>query len=462
MIQFYLTNSGYTDEQITADDGLILDSSSMKAVAFTKIDTNTKILVELPFMKLTNSYVEDSSHIGLSQEGANALHTEVSGRLVDVSTDLIELTARVADISAHAIGNESSIGEVSGRLNDVSTDLIELTTRVADISTHAIENESSIGEVSTRLNTLSGTVDTLSETVSLIPRFGVSVIDSSNSIDVADPDDQNKIFLVRDTNARSGNLFSEYIVVYDTSLDSSVVEELGTGKLKLDEYVRKDQVASVVDANSSIPTNNAVKTYVDTSVSSLSTTLNTRIANVSTLVNNVSTYAANVSTYASNVSTYAVSVSTNTNARIANVSTYAQNVSTYAADASTRLNARIANVSTYAADASTRLNARIAEVSTYTADVSSYVADVSSNTNALITELDGDLTELDSSLHALYDDVSILEQIWAAAWHDINDKVDDVATDVSTLDSSWTQLIAELAIFHQNNPSLVWTGITLF
>lgn len=455
MIQFYLTNSGYTDEQITADDGLILDSSSMKAVAFTKIDTNTKILVELPFMKLTNSYVGDSSHIGLSQEGANALHTEVSGRLVDVSTDLIELTARVADISAHAIGNESSIGEVSGRLNDVSTDLIELTARVADISTHAIENESSIGDISTRLSDVS-------TRVSLIPRFGVSVIDSSNSIDIADPDDQNKIFLVRDTNARSGNLFTEYIVVYDTSLDSSVVEELGTGKLKLDEYVRKDQIASVVDANSSIPTNIAVKTYVDTSVSSLSTTLNTRIANVSTLVNNVSTYAANVSTYASNVSTYAVSVSTNTNTRIANVSTYAQNVSTYAADVSTRLNARIANVSTYAADASTRLNARIAEVSTYTADVSSYVADVSLNTNALITELDGDLTELDSSLHALYDDVSILEQIWAAAWHDINDKVDDAAADVSTLDSSWTQLIAELAIFHQNNPSLVWTGITLF
>ena len=409
MIQFYLTNSGYTDDQITSDDGLILDSSSMKAVAFTKIDTNTKILVELPFMKLTNSYVGDSSHIGLSQEGANALHTEVSDRLNDVTTDMIELTARVADVSAHAI-----------------------------------ENESSIGEVSTRLNTLSGTVDTLSETVSLIPRFGVSVISSSNNIDVTDPDDQNKIFLVRDTNARSGNLFTEYIVVYDTSLDSSVVEELGTGKLKLDEYVRKDQVGSVVDADSSIPTNNAVKTYVDTSVSSLSTTLNTRIANVSTLVNNVSTYAANVSTYASNVSTYAVSVSTNTNARIANVSTYAQ------------------NVSTYAADASTRLNTRIAEVSTYTADVSSYVADVSSNTNARITELDGDLTELDSSLHALYDDVSILEQIWAAAWHDINDKVDDVAADVSTLDSSWSQLIAELTIFHQNNPSLVWTGITLF
>ena len=410
MIQFYLTNSGYTDDQITSDDGLILDSSSMKAVAFTKIDTNTKILVELPFMKLTNSYVGDSSHIGLSQEGANALHTEVSGRLIDVSTDLIELTARVADVSAHAIGNEYSIGEVS-----------------------------------TRLNTLSGTVDTLSETVSLIPRFGVSVIDSSNSINVADPDDQNKIFLVRDTNARSGNLFSEYIVVYDTSLDSSVVEELGTGKLKLDEYVRKDQVASVVDADSSIPTNNAVKTYVDTSVSSLSTTLNTRIANVSTLVNNVSTYAANVSTYASNVSTYAVSVSTNTNARIANVSTYAQ------------------NVSTYAADASTRLNTRIAEVSTYTADVSSYVADVSSNTNARITELDGDLTELDSSLHTLYDDVSILEQIWAAAWHDINDKVDDVAVDVSTLDSSWTQLIAELHAFRlDNSTALDWSSVTLF
>ena len=445
MIQFYLTNSGYTDEQITADDGLILDSSSMKAVAFTKIDTNTKILVELPFMKLTNSYVGDSSHIGLSQEGANALHTDVSGRLVDVSTDLIELTARVADVSAHAIGNESYIGDINGRLSDVSTDLIELTTRVADISTHAIENESSIGEVSTRLNTLSGTVDTLSETVSLIPRFGVSVIDSSNSIDVADPDDQNKIFLVRDTNARSGNLFTEYIVVYDTSLDSSVVEELGTGKLKLDEYVRKDQIASVVDANSSIPTNNAVKTYVDTSVSSLSTTLNTRIANVSTLVNNVSTYAANVSTYASNVSTYAVSVSTNTNARIANVSTYAQ------------------NVSTYAADASTRLNARIAEVSTYTADVSSYVADVSSNTNALITELDSDLSELDSSLHALYDDVSILEQIWAAAWHDINDKVDDAAADVSTLDSSWSQLIAELHAFRlDNSTALDWSSVTLF
>lgn len=395
MIQFYLTNTGYTDDQITSDDGLILDSSSMKAVAFTKIDTNTKILVELPFMKLTNSYVGDSSHIGLSQEGANALHTEVSGRLIDVSTDLIGLTARVADVSAHAIENESSIGDISTRLSDVST------------------------------------------RVSLIPRFGVSVIDSSNSINVADSSVQDKILLVRDQNARSANLFTEYIVVRDPVLNSSVVEELGTGKLKLDEYVRKDQVASIVDADSSIPTNNAVKTYVDTSVSSLSTTLNTRIANVSTLVNNVSTYAANVSTYA-------VSVSTNTNARIANVSTYAQ------------------NVSTYAADASTRLNTRIAEVSTYTADVSSYVADVSLNTNARITELDGDLTELDSSLHALYDDVSILEQIWAAAWHNINDKVDDVAADVSTLDSSWSQLIAELAIFRQNNPSLVWTGITLF
>lgn len=302
MIQFYLTRNGYTDSLIqNTDEGLILDSSSLKAVGFKKITDNEKLIVELPFMKLTDSYDGDSSAIGLSQKGAYALYQQIqsagvtpegvaeqintslgpirenlvdidssidrldgsvsgletsvatidgsianieasvnlnegaietlTGRIAEVSSNVIDVSSKVnglttrvenistnlIDVSASVISATSRIADVSNNLIDVSADVIELTTRVANVSTLALSNEASIGEVSTRLNNLTNTV-------SGIPKFGVSVIDSSNEIDVDDPNDNNKIFLVKDTNARSGNLFTEYIVVYDPDVDSSVVE----------------------------------------------------------------------------------------------------------------------------------------------------------------------------------------------------------------------------------------------
>ena len=165
----------------------------------------------------------------------------------------------------------------------------------------------------------------------------------------------------------------------------------------------------------------------------------TRIANVSTYAIDVSSYAADVSsrlsttiTRVGDVSSYSIDVSSrlttldNTlSTRIANVSTYAINVSTYAANTSTRLavtDTNVSNVSTYAANTSTRLsttNTNVANVSTYAANVSTYAANVSTNTNSRIANVSTYASNVSTNLYNLKNDVSVLEQIWAAAWNQL-------------------------------------------